>query len=69
MAKLGDVRVNSMDYDGDVVIEQYGYHGQAAPCWAVPAWEERGDADLAGPFATRAEANAAVERWESYVID
>ncbi len=50
----GDIRANDTDY-GDVVVEMYyGDH------WAVPAWEEWGSADLAGPFATKANADRAV---------
>lgn len=58
--RLGDCRVNSSDYRGDIVIEQFGYWNRPEPCWAVPAWDERGDADLAGPFTTVAEAQAAL---------
>jgi hypothetical protein len=66
MPKLGDTRVNSTDYDGDVVIEQYTYWGfNDSPGWCVPAWEERGVWDLAGPFASHAEAQEALTRYES----
>ena len=29
--------------------------------WSVPAWEEIGLAELCGPFATREEAQAAID--------
>jgi len=64
MARPGDIRVNSTDYDGDVVIEQYA-HWNCGLTWAVPAWEERGDGDLAGPFVNRAEAEDALIRYEA----
>lgn len=44
------------------VVEQFGYWNQSEPFWAIPAWEERGLADLAGVFSTREEAEAAIAR-------
>jgi hypothetical protein len=64
MPKIGDCQVNDADYEGRVVIEQYGRYNMGGPCWAVPAWEERGDVDMEGPFADRAEAAAALARAE-----
>lgn len=44
-SRPGDVRVNATDYGaGRIVVEQFcGVIG-----WAVPAWDERGEPDLAG---------------------
>lgn len=57
--RVGDVQVNATDYDGEIVVEQLGYwNGEL--CWAVPAWDERGYGDLEGPFASVAQAEAAV---------
>lgn len=42
------------------VVEEFGYWNDAAPTWAIPAWEERGLADLAEVFPTRAAAEAAL---------
>lgn len=42
---LGTIRANGTDYDGGVKLERLGADG-----WAVPAWEEQGLGDLAGPF-------------------
>lgn len=62
--RLGDKQVNATDYDGQIVIEQYDFHGIAHPSWAVPAWEERGLSNLAGPFETVEQAKAALEAEE-----
>lgn len=64
MPRLNDARVNDRDYEGRIVIEKFNYWNDSEPSWAVPDWEERGEGDLAGPFATRAEAIAALRRQE-----
>lgn len=67
MPQLGDTRVNSTEYREDIVIEQFSYWGSDdEPSWAVPAWEERGDCDLSGPFASHAEAAEAAEALRRY---
>lgn len=43
--RYGDIRANDTDYDGIVVVEMF--YGDR---WAVPAWEEKGEPDFAGPF-------------------
>lgn len=53
------VRVNTQDYDSGVVVE----HVRAQN---VPAWDEMGLPELAGPFASRDEAEnicAELERF------
>ena len=59
--KLGAIRANATDYAGRIVVEQYAYWNSAWAHWAVPTWDERGAPDLCGPFATLAEAEAAVK--------
>lgn len=60
--RLQSLQVNSTDYDGDIVIEQFSYWSmQDGPSWAVPAWDESGASNLAGPFASHAEAQAALD--------
>ena len=58
--KSGDIRVNEFDYDGDIVVEQLSHWNGQEMHWAVPAWEERGHPDLAGPFEDVASARRAV---------
>lgn len=60
MPRLGAIQVNSTDYDGDIVVERFDFWNQPEPFWAVPAWDEGGAAPLAGPFASVAEAEAAI---------
>lgn len=56
----GAIRVNDTDYDGRVVVEQYDrWSGREG--WGVPAWDERGEPDLEGPFASAAGAQAVVD--------
>lgn len=54
----GAIRVNDAEYDG-IVIEMFGFW-QSGEGWAVPAWEEMGRADLAGPFSNHAAAQRAI---------
>lgn len=61
--KQGAIRANDTDYGGSVVVELLDYwpiYGGDLG-WAVPAWDERGEPDLDGPFSTVAEAQAAIE--------
>lgn len=58
-------QVNATDYDGDVVVEVVNINGRAVDPH-VPAWEEQGHGDLAGPFANEAEAFAALCREADY---
>lgn len=62
MPKLNDIQVNSTEYESGIVIEQYRYWQGAEPQWAVPAWDECGCPDLAGPFASVFEAEQAIKR-------
>ncbi len=55
MDRPGALRVNATDYD-EIVIEQFNYWNRDEPSWAVPAWEEWGEGDLAGPFTSADEA-------------
>lgn len=53
-------QVNDADYDGAVVIEVINHSGaQVIPY--VPAWDEWNRPDLAGPFASAAEAEKALD--------
>lgn len=54
--RAGDVRVNATDYDEGIVVERLGYFNQPDLWWAVPAWEEQGLPELAGPFSSTEEA-------------
>lgn len=62
--RIGDIQVTDFaEYGEDktgFVIEQFAYWNQSEPCWAVPAWDERGYGELCGPFATRPEAEQAL---------
>lgn len=58
--RQGDIRANATDYDGEIVVEMFGYYGMSGRGWHVPAWDERGEPDLAGPFASVADAERAV---------
>lgn len=65
--KVGDLHVNTTDYDGDIVIERFGILGydgcgRARVDWAVPAWDEMGSPDLAGPFDSSATAQVALAK-------
>lgn len=55
----GAIRANDTEYDGDIVVEMFGFW-QSGEGWAVPAWEEMGRADLAGPFASIDAAKRAI---------
>ena len=55
----GAIRVNDTEYDG-IVIELLANWTGREPTWAVPPWEEWSRPDLAGPFATRADAERAI---------
>lgn len=63
------VQINGEDYgSGRFVIEALSWWNSATGelDWAVPAWDERGLAELEGPFASRAEAEEALsgaEQW------
>jgi hypothetical protein len=48
-------------YDGQWLIERYGYYNTSGPKWAVPAWEEWGKGSLAGPFRSKQEAQKAID--------
>jgi len=56
-------QVNDTDYDGEIVVEFYGFHGRDELLWAVPAWDEQGYPELSGPFDTRGEAQAALDEF------
>jgi hypothetical protein len=56
-------QVNDTDYDGEIVVEFFGYANSDEPFWHVPAWEERGFPELSGPFVDRAEAQAALSEF------
>jgi hypothetical protein len=57
------IRINSTDYDGDVVIELFDFAQGSEAHWHVPAWEERGMGSLAGPFASEHDALRAAFSW------
>lgn len=66
------VQVNDTDYsDGRAVVEAKSWFdaktGQYE--WAVPAWEEMGLGELEGPFASRAEAQAALDATQDLITD
>ena len=52
------IRVNSTDYASGIVIELLSWDDVT---WNVPAWEERGCSELAGPFESVAQAQAVLE--------
>jgi len=55
-------------YDGGTYeIETIGYWNRSEPSWGCAAWEERGLADLCGPFANHAEAEAVLIRERDYL--
>lgn len=62
--RIGDLQVTDFAEYGEgkagFVIEQFAYWNCAEPCWAIPAWDERGAGSLEGPFATREEAELAL---------
>lgn len=59
----GSLQVNSTDYDGDIVIEMFSYWGiNSGPSWAVPAWDECGEAAFSGPFSSHEEAQLALDK-------
>jgi len=55
----GDLRVNAFDYD-EIVVEMLGYWNGPVLGWAVPAWEEWGHPELAGPFEDADRAARAI---------
>lgn len=57
--RQGALRVNAYDYDG-IVVEQLGYWNGQELHWAVPAWDERGQPELGGPFEDAASAQRAI---------
>ncbi len=65
MTRLGAIQANATDYDGEIVVEQFGYWNNAEPSWAVPAWDENGSAGLGGPFATIADAERAIRAYRA----
>jgi len=66
MASLGTLQVSSpQDYEGGYMIERFDYCGLDNPAWHVPAWEEVGLCNLAGPFATVADAQKALDEYHS----
>ena len=52
------------EYDGRfaIVCNDHPRYG-----WSVPAWEERGHGDLAGPFVTLAEARGVLAMNREYL--
>ncbi len=61
MTRNIQVQINDADYgDGRVVIEAKSWWNNGERDWAVPAWEEMGLGELAGDFASRKEAEAAL---------
>jgi hypothetical protein len=61
MARIGSVQVSPPGaYEEGFMVEQFDYWNTREPAWAVPAWDERGHPELCGPFATAAEAAAAI---------
>lgn len=64
--KIGAIAVNTADYEDRIVIECFDYHGSDHwASWAVPAWDEQGAPELAGPFSTAEEADEALRRYRS----
>lgn len=64
--RSGDTRIAPYaDYEPGSrgwVVEQADYwSGRDYPTWALPDWEERGEPQLAGVFATSAAARRAME--------
>ena len=53
------VRVNSQDYETDIVVE-------SVRTQSVPAWDEMGLPELAGPFASREEAEGVCAKLELF---
>lgn len=63
MTKYISVRVNDADYGDDrsrIEAKTYFDRQTGEYGWAVPAWEEMGLGELAGVFATRADAEAVL---------
>ena len=62
MPKIGDVQVSPAGaYDDGFMVECFDrWAGAREPCWAVPAWDEWSYPELCGPFATAADAAAAI---------
>ena len=58
--EIGDIRVNATDYDGAIVIEHFCYANTPEPIWCVPAWEEMGEAQFVGPFASVEDAQVSL---------
>lgn len=57
---MATLQVNARDYRGIVRIED-------AEAGSVPAWDERGQPDLCGPFATAQEAVDLLREQQEYL--
>ena len=68
MPRLGEVRINDTEYDGDIVIERFDYWQYDEPHWDVPDWEETSLSDLAGPFLDYADAQSALNRAREWAL-
>ena len=65
MATLGSLQVSEAGVYGDELfrVEEFGFWSSPEPSWATPDWIERGLPDLAGPFASRELAQAALSEF------
>ena len=59
------VRVNTADYD-EIVVERLLMHRGELRDRHVPAWDEIGFDELAGPFASAAEADRVCRELERF---
>lgn len=57
--RLGDVA--PLDIDGRWCVGRFAYWNRDTPSWGMPDWEERGYAGLHGFFASKADAQAAID--------
>lgn len=67
--RIGDLQVADYAEYGEgrtgFIIEQFAYWNLSDPSWALPAWGERGEGMLCGPFATREDAERALSAVEA----
>ncbi len=68
MTELGDMRANDTDYGGRILIEHFNYGDRDEPFWHVPAWEERGCADLAGNLPEMCEGHFIGWSWATRAL-
>ena len=54
-------------YDGEYVIEANCFP-QFSDGYGNPAWEEKGLPELSGPFATKEQAQSAIDDNREYLI-